>query len=119
MYTIEGENAIVKIQWQGQPADVRLRKLSIKEIGYSLDEFLDTRGGNSTIKVGAMLISLLPKSIIAAPWIEPGKAGNDATLDARIGFQAIMDLREGLFVLNGLEVPIKKEDAPAAAPASG
>lgn len=117
-YKIEGEEAIVDITWQGKPAQVKMRKLTLKEIGYSLDEFLTVKGNDTTVKIGAMLLSLVPKTVIAAPWIDPSKplSGTD-TLDAKMGVGIAMQLREAAEALNEVDKIGKKAEAPG--PSSG
>lgn len=68
-YEIIGDKAFVNIIWDKKPAKIGFRKLNGREWAYSLDEFMTINGrGDVKIKIGAMILSVVPKSIVDAPF---------------------------------------------------
>ena len=100
VYKIEGKTATVEIDYEGQKGEVKLKKLKFKEWAYSLDEFLEyTQGKGTKVKIGQMLLSTLPKSIISAPF--PHKT-NTEIHEAEITLDDIMEIQNALMDLNGM-----------------
>ena len=108
-YRIENGQAFVpvKIDKQsedGKPqvleGDIVLRKLKVREWAYSLDEFMAVKPeGGVNIKIGAMLMSTFPKSIVKAPF---EIKDNNSVMDAILGLGDILEITSALMELNGL-----------------
>lgn len=99
-YEVREGKAYVKAMYEGKEAEFVLRGLTVQELSYSIDEFMTVSGnGNVSIKVGAMVIALLPKSLVKAPF---PITDNKSVLNAPGGL--IFAFVEPLLELNGLNL---------------
>jgi hypothetical protein len=99
-YEIREGKAFVKIVHEGKEGELVLRKLKFREWAYSLDEFMTVRaGGGTDIKIGAMMLAVLPKSIVAAPF---DIKDNNTALDTLEGLDLALELSNALMELNGV-----------------
>jgi hypothetical protein len=97
-FRIEGGKAIVAVTWEGKPAEFVLRRATFKEFAFLVDETVDLKGGSVVkVKLGSMLIGLLPKCIEKAPFpIGDNNALYNMPMDA-----SIMDLLPAMLELHG------------------
>lgn len=92
--------AVVKFEYEGKPSIIKLRQLTFREQAYALDEFLSYSNKGVVMKIGNMILSLIPKSIISAPF---DLTDTNSLLEKKISMNVTLEIINAIMDLNGLK----------------
>jgi len=95
-WKIENGKAIVETTYQGKPAKFVIRKPKLKDFAFLLDECMVMQGKEVSIKLGKLIIGVLPKCLEEAPF--PTNTENILNMEADA---SIMELVNATMTLMG------------------
>lgn len=108
-YKIEGDTATIKMMWKGKEEDLVIRKLTVQEAAYFFDEAFDFQVGKPMrVKIGTLILSLLPKCVEKAPFETKDL---NTIYGTKLDIGSLIEVADAFMELNNMKGTEKNEEA--------